>query len=283
MRATVVFCLLAATASANITTSYFLPNSSFGTNRLRFVASVINASDDLVTLSVDLDNDPDYSIFGTELGTWTMGSTLFYYSTYALINRPSLTSDGGYAVSYKCDIPATASSAACTVSRGPELVRPRCRSAKRTDIDAVNRSERKYTQLYSFSDTDSVGVETIVGTFPGYSSRPNPEWCGTGTIVTNISVPSSALVETLELPKSDFNQYQFIITAGEEKLPSATTGGTANTGSPAETGTEETGTGSTGTAVTGTEGTGTGSPGAAPMKTVAPALAGLGAAVAMFL
>ncbi|KAK7184627.1 hypothetical protein DPSP01_000354 [Paraphaeosphaeria sporulosa] len=264
MRATVVLFLLAATASANITTSYFLPNVSYGTNRLRFVASVINASSDLVTLSVDLDNDPDYSEFGIKQGNWTMGSTMFEYSTSALMYGPSI-SDGGYAYSLRCDIPA--SSAVCTVTRGPDLVRPSCRLANRTNI-GIPSEERKYTQLYSFSDTDSVGVETIVRTFPGFSSRPNPEWCGTETDIRNISVPSSALVETYPQARSDFNAYQFIITAGEEKLPKATTGGAASTGSLAPTG---------------TGGGGTGSEGAAPMKTLAPALAGLGAAVAWFL
>ncbi|KAL5392583.1 hypothetical protein PMIN02_006094 [Paraphaeosphaeria minitans] len=111
------------------------------------------------------------------------------------------------------------------------------------------RSEQKYTQLYSFSDTDAVGVETI-------------------TDIDDISVPSSALVETYPHAKSDFNAYQFVITAGEEKLPKVTTGGAASTGGPASTG---------------TDGTGTGSEGAAPMKTLAPALDGLGAAVAWFL
>lgn len=268
MRTAVAFALLATTASANFTTSYFLPKWNFGTNRLRFVASVINASDNLATLSVDLDNDPDYStFFQKDQGTWTVGSTMFAFSTPALI-RPYETTDGGYAYSYKCDIPVPAPSAACTVSQGPYLVLPACQTGRR--IYSLFQSEKLITQLWSFSDTDSAGVETIVHTVPAYSSRPKPEWCGTETDLRNISVPSSALVKTLEQPKSNFHAYQFVITAGEEKLSSATTGAVASTGSLAPTGTKETGTGA-------------GSPGAAPVKTMAPALAGLGAAVAMFL
>jgi hypothetical protein len=268
MRATVVFCLLAATTSANITTSYFLPNSSYGTNRLRFVASVINASDDRVTLAVDLDDDPDYANFGIMPETWTFGSTLFEYSTSAIVTHGSSISSGAWAQSAHCEFPSTASSADCTVTNGPEFVKGNCLLENYTDIPEIRRSDQKITQLYTFSDTDTAGVETIIHTIPGISSSPNPKWCGTETDPANISVPSSELVKTFQRAKSSFNQYEFIITAGEEKLPSATKGGAASTGSSAPTV---------------TEGSGTGSPGAAPMKTVAPALAGLGAAVVMFL
>jgi hypothetical protein len=268
MRATIVFCLLAATASANITTSYFLPNTSYGTNRLRFVASVINASDDRVTLAVDLDDDPDYTNFGILPETWTFGSTLFEYSTSALLNYGGSYSSGAFAQSVHCEIPSAASSADCTASNGPELVKGECVLGNYTDIPENRRSAEEITQLYTFSDTDTAGVETIVRTIPGIPSSPNPKWCGTETDPANISVPSSELVMTFQEAKSSFNQYEFIITAGEEKLPSATTGQTASTGNPVPTG---------------TEGSKPAFPGAAPMKTVAPALAGLGVAVAMFL
>ncbi|KAJ4347081.1 uncharacterized protein N0V89_011017 [Didymosphaeria variabile] len=269
-RTTLLFSLLAATACANITTSYFLPNTSYGTNRLRFVGSVINASDDRVTLAVALEDDPDYTNnFDMRTATYTFGSTMFDYSTADFINRGYSESSGGNAYSLKCDFPSTASTADCTVSRGPELLKGACRWTNNSEYSEALRSERPHTQLYTFSDTDTAGVETIVRTLARPNSKtPIPGWCSSETDRSKISVPSSALAETYQPAKSSFNQYQFVITAGEEKLPSATTGGAVSTD---------------GSTPTGTEDSGTGSPGAAPMKTVAPALAGLGAAVAMFL
>ncbi|KAL1595054.1 hypothetical protein SLS60_009740 [Paraconiothyrium brasiliense] len=269
-RATLLFSLLAATACANITTSYFLPNVSFGTNRLRFVGSVVNASNDRVTLAMALDNDPDYTDnFDMATVTYTFGSTMFDFSTADFINRGRSVSTGGDAYSLKCDFPSTASTADCTISRGPELLKGACARTNYSEYPEELRSERVLTQLYTFSDTDTAGVETIVHTFPGRNSTtPIPDWCSSETDRSKISVPSSALVDTFQPAKSSFNQYQVIITAGEEKLPSATTGGVVST---------------SGSTPTGTVGSGTGSPGAAPMKTVTPALAGLGAAVAMLL
>lgn len=91
-----------------------------------------------------------------------------------------------------------------------------------------------------------------------------------------LSVPESARIETFTMPRSDFGLYRFVITAGEEKLPKATTGAAVTSGSVTPTGT-----GSQGPAETSSQASN--SSGAAPMKTVAPALAGLGAAVAMFM
>ena len=91
-----------------------------------------------------------------------------------------------------------------------------------------------------------------------------PSFC-----LTETTVPTSYLVHTVADGEANLSigPYKVIITAGEEKL-SATTGATpTNTAPPA----------------TGAATTGTGTGGAGPMKTSAPLLAGLGAAMAIFV
>lgn len=116
------------------------------------------------------------------------------------------------------------------------------------------------TSLWTFSDTDTAGVATLVRSWPAVSPVPRPDWCGEPQNSSAISVPSSALVKTEDIPKDRFTLYDVVITAGEDKIPSPTQSRNEPSNSDAS-----------------------GSPGGAPIKTLAPALAGLGAAVAVFL
>jgi hypothetical protein len=110
-------------------------------------------------------------------------------------------------------------------------------------------------------DTDDAPLMTrsSIGYISGY-----PPFCFTDT-----TVPTEYLAYTVAAGENNLSiaSYKVIITAGEEKL-SATTGATpTNTAPP----------------VTGAATTGTGTGGAGPMKTSAPLLAGLGAAMAIFV
>ena len=101
----------------------------------------------------------------------------------------------------------------------------------------------------------------------GPNTRGFPSWCSDSSFV-----PSSGWSYPLSsVKREDIGTYQLVITAGQEKL-SATQG--ASVGGSGATST------STGSGV----GAGTGSTGAAmPIRTAGPVLAGLGAAVAVFL
>jgi hypothetical protein len=127
------------------------------------------------------------------------------------------------------------------------------------------------TMLWTFSDTDTAGVETIVRTFPGSPTTPAPDYCSAGS---DAPVPSSVLQFNEVLPRDSFVNYEIIITAGEEKL-SATTGGAVTTSGPEPTGPQ--------TSNQGPAASETGNGASAPMRTMVPALAGLGAAAAVFL
>lgn len=107
----------------------------------------------------------------------------------------------------------------------------------------------------------SAGVETITRTYIfGPWTREFPTWCSISDFV-----PSSGFQIAVSARREDIDTFQLFITAGQEKL-SATPAVGASISSATPTGA---GAGSSGAAV--------------PMKTAAPMIAGLGAAVAIFL
>jgi hypothetical protein len=134
--------------------------------------------------------------------------------------------------------------------------------------DAVIVCTEAVTGPYAFSSICGrdpyTGDAPIVTEGSSRSISEVPSFC-----LTETTVPTSYLAHTVADGEANLliGPYKVIITAGEEKL-SATTGATpTNTAPPA----------------TGAATTGTGTGGAGPMKTSAPLLAGLGAAMAIFV
>ncbi|KAF2273059.1 uncharacterized protein EI97DRAFT_436483 [Westerdykella ornata] len=274
MRA-IYMSLLASGATASITTSFWFPVNLVGTDRITYVASVIGAASDRITLAAHPTNDPDYEALGIDTTgtlTLTVASTLFEQSV------PEMTGIAGgnpkdFGQSYRCEVPsADATAAACTGSVGQGIARLQHCATPRSA-----RQAETVTKEWTFSDPGTQGVETIVRTFPPSPTTPVPDWCSAISDLTGGSVPSSVLTTTAEVPVSEFTTFTFILTAGEEKLVPATTAGAPTSSTPVPTGSAPN-SGRTGTSSS-TAGTGA----AAPMKTVAPALAALGAAVAGFL
>jgi hypothetical protein len=247
--------LFAACTAAQLTTSFWLPKLKPGMEKVRFVASVVDADRDRLTLAVSPDNDTDYETLGITPGssdTYTFASTLFEFYASDIpgaTRKPS----GDFAYSYKCEMQTADTEAVCTASSGPGFQRLGCNPP--TDE--------------AFSDTDTASVETNVKTRPISTTTPFKLKCGT---ISEAPVPSSVPVG-VPVPRTAFETHEFIITAGEDKVAAAA-GGAASTSSAGPTGSQT----SNGT---GTTASPTGA--AASMKTIAPALAGLGAAVAMFL
>lgn len=275
MAAATLLFLFATSVAAQLTTSMWLPKYTLKTERIRFLASVVAADKDRLTLAVTPENDTDYEALALDMGgtdTYTIASTLFEFSTSDIYGAvgPS-TADYGY--SYRCEMQTADTEASCTVSMGQVMGRGRCQTA--------TYEASTWTKVWSFTETDTTGVETLVWTRPSAPTTPVPDWCSVSGIPT---VPSSALTTSAPVPRSSFGTYQIIITAGEEKI-SAASGGTGSTSSAGPTGSQASSGGTnSSTAPTGTAPTGTAPTGAAaPMKTMVPALAGLGAAVAVFL
>jgi hypothetical protein len=266
MRVVFPIFLLAAHAAGELTTSYwFLRNAVVGTDRIKYVASVIDAEGDRVTLAMQPTNDPDYEglpIQTERAFTYTFASTMFAFANSFEDQPSNEATTVNYDMSVQCEMQATASAATCTASynEAHASLQAFC------DRPTSPYGPTTMTRLWTFSDTDTQGVETIEITFAGSPTTPVPAFC---TDAPDAPVPSSELgwVDTVE--RDRFVTFQVVITAGEEKIISATAGGTVKTSGAEPTGTaanEESGNGAS-----------------APMRTLTPALAGLGAAAAIFL
>lgn len=246
--------LFAACAAAQLTTSFWMPRLKSGMERVRFVASVVDVDQDRLTLAFSPDNDTDYEALGITSGssdTYTFASTLFEF--YASdVPGATRTPSGDFAYSYKCEMQTADTEAVCTASSGPGFQTLGC-----PPIDGES------------SDTGTASVESIVKTVPISTTTPFKLKCGT---ISEAPVPSSAPVG-VPLPRTAFETHEFIITAGEEKLAAAA-GGAPSTSNAGPTGSQTSKGASATESSTGV---------AASMKTMAPALAGLGAAVAIFL
>lgn len=262
--------LAASIATAELTTSFWMPSQRMvlGTDRIRWKASVVGAEGDRVTLAYTWDDDPDYDNLGfninrNELQTVTFASTMWEYSMSAgALGESTITGDDQWV---KCEKQSTGP-VTCTQSLGSWYLNGACRPASQPLV--------LFTSLWTFSDPGTSGVETIVRSWGGYT-RGVSEWC----TKEGAETPGPIATFTQD-PNEGYGlaTYQFIITAGEEKL-SATAGAGPTASDTKPTGTESGSGGAIGNGPA--EPTGTGA--AAPMKTMAPLMAGLGAAVAVFM
>ncbi|PSN67544.1 hypothetical protein BS50DRAFT_574220 [Corynespora cassiicola Philippines] len=170
----------------------------------------------------------------------------------------------------KCEMQTAAMEADCTYSIGTGLARARCNPP-------ASPTSFVLTNLWTFTDTDTAGVETILRTYVNSPTAPVPTWCAD----ENAPIPTSDLITPVKIPRSEYGTYELVITAGEEKLR-ATTGGSVSTSGP-----QPTGTGSEAASVaTSSEAAATGGAGdtgaATSVRGAAPAVAGLGAAIAAY-
>lgn len=257
--------LAATTATAQLTTSLWMPSVKrvIGTDNLRWVASVIDASGDRLTLAYHLSNDPDYTalILNTNnTVTMTFAPTMVASSTSDLDLQITMSGDRGY--SFQCERQAPEDDkATCTESLNSWMLNlAGCRP--NTHPATVLSSE------WTHSEGGTVGVETMLWTIGGQDGEVR-EWC----TKEGAEPPSSEAIHTFTRDADYFATYEFIITAGEEKLRATTGAG------PTGTDAKPTGTGASGTGPADATETGA----AVPMKTMAPLVAGLGAAVAVFL
>ena len=114
----------------------------------------------------------------------------------------------------------------------------------------------------------------IVGAQP---SRIRPERCNDRGFL-----PSSGFLTTVTIKREDFGTFQVVITAGQGKL-NGTQGASASGSSPTITGSASEAVTGPGNMSTGTPANGQSTAAAMPMRTMAPMVAGLGAAVSIFV
>lgn len=252
--------LFAATASTQLTTSFWAMKAIARSDRVGFYGSVVNANSSHTTLAVLFDNGTDASALEVDNVTpWTyvVGPTVFGVPKEIQQTSAGASYQEGTGVSCIRESPSNATAeAVCTVSYGPQLAYAiQCA----TGTASLRTSYISKTYTYSGRGTYSAGVETIVETrVYGRNTMSPPSWCSGKS--EEASIP---LLETFPLRATEIATYPVIITAGLEKL-SATQGESV----PAPTG-----------SVTNSPGAGV----AAPLKTASPVVVGLGAALAVFV
>jgi hypothetical protein len=264
------FLLLAATATAQLTTSLRLPVGM--EEGFECTGSVVAVDEGRTTLAVTMtysydDMGEPMSESYTETLTWE-GST-----RVGSVFTTAMEDDLPISYSMGCELPAnTRSDVTCTHSQnGPGVVSMICG-------DYVGQEAVTETTLYTYT-SDELGpasVETVIYTY-GMDEDDAPDFC-TGSATT---LPESYAMETMTMPGTAAPYIDIVITAGQEKL-GATAGASITGTGPRPTGTaqdnaEQKGT-PTGNVPAAPEDTGN----AAPMITMAPALA-IGAAMAAFV
>lgn len=248
--------LCAGTAAAQLTTSVWLPIQNLGyTDKVGLVGSVVAASGATFTASVQMDNGTSEELIIITDMTLTFGPSMFAYENTRQFSRYSSFSGGGV-VKYTYTIPPSPTDAqpVATVSYPPA---PAKRLLCQDPIGYTTTQFQTVINSYPARLSYSAGVETVTRaqTISPASSTPKPTWCDDDSYF-----PPTGWVYSVTKKKEDFAYYQLVLTAGVEKLSAASATATKS-------------------------GTGTNSQNkaAAPMKTVGPVLAGMGAAMAIFL
>lgn len=258
--------LLAATVSAQVTTSFWSPTWQVGTNKFGFVGSVVAADATYTTAVIDFDQGTDgyaLRLEGEETYTMTWGGDRYAQRIDSLYFQGlANTKPDDVAIEQDCHIDPQDrnGNATCTNVWGP-WYRAACPNTQNSD-------NYPYTETYTYTNTyparlsETSGVETVTNTYTiPRDTRAAPSWC-------TDEDRKEAYTTTVEIAPTDIATYQLVLTAGLEKL-SATQGASVSGAGAKPT---ESGASSNSVAPTSTN--------AASMPTFAPAVIGLGAAAA---
>ncbi|KAJ4361383.1 hypothetical protein N0V95_001894 [Ascochyta clinopodiicola] len=270
--------LLAALVSAEFTTYVWMPKIG-NSNKYGYVASVIDADEQHLTMTLDYDNKTDTSALnlGGNSGNYTFGPSGFTINQAMTRLLPEITGDSNLRV--QCTEPSGGQynpDVQCTQMVGDGYARFfQCNeyqvTRNRTSPPNITST---YPHTYGTGLWGSSGTETITYTlnFPQQTVSTTPAWC------TSDAVPASVLTVPYTTRIDQFAVYQVVVTAGEEKLsayssservlstitfrPSAGSSGSAIASATATTPPANTGA-------------------AGRLNAAAPALAGLGVAAVM--
>jgi hypothetical protein len=262
--------LFASAAAAQITTSIWLP-APYGVEDYTFKASVIASEADAVTMAIDMKVD------GEDIAS--TADIITFHGTTAFENIITTTDaygdyEGDLTVSYGCT--KQRSGPVCAYSyNGPVAWSSFCEDY--TSYTTV------ITSTVTYGDLEEVVTEDYRDQVPSF--------CLSGSVL-----PEEWAIETASAEDIDVQTYAVTITAGEEIL-GATAGATPtnSAASPTKSSSEtpaRTPTSSGSGSASSPSGSPSGTPSppaeqstgaAAPMNTLAPALAGLGALVAALL
>lgn len=272
--ATLLFAGIATVQAANYTTTAWMGNFA-GTDKYGYVASVIDADAEHMTLSMYFDSDTNVTVLnvGGPSGNYTFGKTAFTVSTDTDRFRDASTGgDFGYQIA--CTQPAEAApSVTCDVKIGDAYARAgRCNEYQATQTFSGRNFTSTITHTYGTGIWGPAGTETITQRFdfPPDTVSTTPAWC------TSDEVPATVLERPYTTSAADFAVYQIVIYAGQEKL-SAFSGSSVDVStippSPSVTASSGSPTVASASASTSSPPQSTGA--ARKMSAVVPALAGL--------
>lgn len=275
--------LFAGVASANFTTTVWMSKIA-SSDKYGYVASVVAADAQHMTLAMDFDADTDKEALhiGGAAGNYTFGASSYTINQAMTNYRPEPTGDMN--IQIQCTQPAqSGDDVSCTGIIGDGFARfGRCNEYQTTQTNRPQptNSTTSFTHTYGTGLWGSGGVETVTWTFnvPLQRETTTPAWC------TSDDVPASVLSAPYTTDAAQFAIYQVVVTAGQEKL-------SAYSGSSAAVSTATGSTSSVPGATASTGGSGTPTATAPPESTGAagkisiavPALAAMGFAVVVLL
>ncbi|KAK7188501.1 hypothetical protein DPSP01_010917 [Paraphaeosphaeria sporulosa] len=267
--------LFAAAATAQVTTSIWMPSPYQEDTHIGFYASVVGVSEGKTTLALSFDNKTDLATAGYIVEDEPNTMTFYGSSRFESVTTTTDVSDGlALTMGYGCQE---------TSARGGVSVGAMCRFASEGPAvySSVCEKYSDYTDVYTTTKEFAYGDDYTVTetTTIDYRTRV-PSYCKSGS-----TLPESIIANTYMIEQEEIATYQVVITAGADKL-SATAGATPSSSGPAPTGTgaftlhkgQNVVPTETGSALPVQE---TGAAGA--LLALHPALAGLGAAAMAFL
>jgi hypothetical protein len=278
--------LFAATATAQVTTSFWMPAPFLEAEHIGWVGSVVNANKTHTTIVADYDNGTDTSALSLAGGpqTMTIGPTIFGLE----VELPpgfngNFNDTNQVAYNFYCEWPTTDeadSNRTCTIYYPPEVASALL--CNQVEFPSTSVTAFTATHTYPARGSDPAGTETVEQSFSygygsNYSSKTdNPAFCSG---LSSGQQPEEGFSTVYPIPASEIETYYLVLTAGTEKLEAT------QAASPTMSSAMSTGTGSADatSASSGSAASPTATEAGAPMVTGAPLLVGLGAAVAALL
>lgn len=276
--AALLFAGIATAQASNYTTTAWITNFA-GTDKFGYVASVIGADAEHMTLSLDFDSDTNATALAIGgIGNVTFAKTAFTINSARTQQLPTPT-DADMNLQIACTQPAeTGADVTCNGKFGDGYVRMAlCNEYQTTQTGrrTIENVTSTITHTYGTGIWGPAGTETITNefNFPLQTETTTPAWC------TSDEVPETKLRSSYTTTAAEFAVYQIVIYAGQEKL-SAYSGSSVDVSTITPSPSATTSSGSSGTAsvtaATSAPPPSTGTAG--KMNAVLPALAGLGVA-----
>lgn len=223
---------LAASSSAQMTTSIWMLANSYGTDKIGWVGSVIDAKNGYTTLAIRPDNGTDTSALGLAGTPETVTVGPSYLEVTDERFGPARTTTGDENV-YKVICTKSASgdaNATCTASWGASRGRLQHCQTRRSGASTETRIMTE-THTHPARGSYSAGVETFTRswTFSPVTRTTAPAWC------KETGGTEGAYSTTVPFATSNFAYYQLTVTAGAEKLNATTTSSETTSGSATPT------------------------------------------------